>query len=1114
MKGSEAKMTGFMEGADKRFVIPVYQRKYDWKLDNCRQLFDDLIKIVQDSRSSHFFGSIVSSVVPNGSKIEYHIIDGQQRLTTVSLLLLAIRNLIMQGKITSAEGKLDEQISQRFLISPWAKEDDRIKLRPVKSDRDALTRLFGEEEDFDPTSNLTLNYRFFCDQLLKEVVPVDELYAAIGKLEIISITLDHGDNAQLIFESLNSTGLALTEGDKIRNYILMGQPPLDQTRLYDTYWTTIERCTGNDVSGFVRDYLSIKQQITPTISNVYRAFKEYAENAKLPIETLLEDLRRYARFFEKLLICKSGLGNKKLDDCLYRMMRLEIVVTRPFLMEVLRLNQDGKLSVDDVLQVFLITENYLFRRNICDVPTNALNKIFLNLNREILRYDNTAEGYVEKFIYALLSKRESGRFPDDEEFTAALATKQVYLMRGKYKAYLFERLENFGTIETKDVYTHLDNNVYTIEHIMPQHLSPAWTESLGANAAEIHSTWVHRLANLTLTGYNPNLSNKPFAEKRDAEEGGYKASGLKMNQRISGKESWGLPELEERNAELMTLAKKIWSYPQTKFVPAEREFDSCTLDDENVELTGRDIVKYSYQNVEQPVTSWADMFEHVIKFLHQKDKSILSGLAYSTSTSTDLVNYVSSTEDGLRSALKIDDNIFVERNTSTAMKISILRRLFVLYDADPMDLVFFLKDTESEKVAEAGRHDVRRRYWTYALPIIQKQHMHRGTFSNCSPTTSNTVSGFFGISGVYVSCVANYDFARIDFNMAKGDAAQNKALFDILYSHKAEIEAELGISLVWERADDYKASWISYHLRDVSITKEADWPRMAKFHAEWSDKICNAMLPYLQDPNEASQRLVDMASIFRSWTIERSGVIAHPGKCNRTYTRFTTDGMSAILPDIPNAPSGWNTDNHYFYEIVNRTGSSFFIQFAISSRNATPEFLAVCERINDHYPAKFGKEEWQWRTPFRTTTVNIDDQLSKERIYAQLDRCLEDIIAFENDLRKKLSAPQAETAAPDLSKLEKQFHQEMLGIYTTAKKECGYNASRFFQMIGEIGGLATAKQLIRKAGGTDGFTTLWEHHRLDLSVEAHVLKPEYSALFTDEEKAICRKRLEQFGYEG
>ena len=214
MKGSEAKMTGFMEGADKRYVIPVYQRKYDWKLENCRQLYDDLKKIIRDNRESHFFGSIVSSVVPDGSKIEYHIIDGQQRLTTITLLLLAIRNLVASGKVASNEGRLDEQINQRFLISPWAKEEDKIKLRPVKKDRAALEKLFGEEEDFDPASNLTLNYRFFCNQILKEEISVDDLYAAISRLEIISITLDATDNAQLIFESLNSTGLALQEGDK------------------------------------------------------------------------------------------------------------------------------------------------------------------------------------------------------------------------------------------------------------------------------------------------------------------------------------------------------------------------------------------------------------------------------------------------------------------------------------------------------------------------------------------------------------------------------------------------------------------------------------------------------------------------------------------------------------------------------------------------------------------------------------------------------------------------------------------------------------------------------------------------------------------------------------
>ena len=202
---------------------------------------------------------------------------------------------------------------------------------------------------------------------------------------------------------------------------------------------------------------------------------------------MLADLLRYARYYEKLLTCKSKLHDpcknalveKKLDDCLYRVKRLEIVVTRPFFMEVLRLNHDDKLSDEDVLKIFLMTESYLFRRNICDVPTSSLNKIFLTLNREILRYDNKADNYVEKLAYALQAKKESGRFPKDEEFKDALATKQIYQMRGKYKAYLFERFENYGTVETKDVFVHLDNNIYTIEHIMPQHLTPAWTESLG-----------------------------------------------------------------------------------------------------------------------------------------------------------------------------------------------------------------------------------------------------------------------------------------------------------------------------------------------------------------------------------------------------------------------------------------------------------------------------------------------------------------------------------------------------------------------------------------------------------------------------------------------------------
>lgn len=1003
MKGSETRMTAFMEGADKRYIIPVYQRKYDWKQENCRQLYGDLKKVIQNGRSSHFFGSVVSSVVPNGSKIEYHIIDGQQRLTTVSLLLLAICNLIAAGKLTSREERLDEQISHRFLIAPWASEEDRIKLRPVKSDREALTKLFGPEEDYDRTSTLTLNYLFFRDVLLKEEVSVDELYAAIGKLEIISITLEPDDNAQLIFESLNSTGLALAEGDKIRNYILMGLPPKEQSRYYTDYWEKIEKCTRNDASAFVRDYLSIKQQMTPNVNTIYQVFKRYVEEAQLPIGTLLEDLLKYARLFEKLLTCESGLGEKRLDNCLYRMARLEITVTRPFLMEVLRLNQDGKLSAEEVRDVFEITENYLFRRNICEVPTNALNKVFLMLNKEILRYDNTADNYVDKCIYALRIKRESGRFPDDREFGESLSAKQVYLMRGKYKAYLFERFENFGTLETKDVYAHLDNNEYSIEHIIPQHLTPAWSEELGPNAAEIHTIWLHRLANLTLTGYNPSLSNKSFQDKRDAEQGGYKNSGLRMNQKIGQKDAWGLPELEERNKEMVAQALRIWPCPQTDFKPAEKEFDSCALDDEDVDLTGREIVKYSLLNAEQPVASWTDMFEHVVKFLHQRDQSVLSALAYSSNQTSDLAVYVSHTGNELRSALKIDDNIYLEKNTNTALKLSILRRLFALYDMDPMDLVFYLKDLDSEKTAETSRFELRRQYWSYALPLIRKQHMHRGSFCNAKPTTSNVLSGFFGISGCSVQCIANYDGARIDFYLGSGDTAWNKTSFDLLYSHKDEIEEELGISLAWERADQYKASRISYALKDVSIANETDWPRMAKFHAEWSDAICNTVLPYLQDGDEQEQRLSEIAGILREWTVAQPEIKENLAKCNRTLTRFTTEQMSEIFPDLAGAPSGWGTDNHYFYEIVNRTGDKVYIQLALSARNATEDFLEICDHVSTLPFVRPRKDGWKWWTIFRTESIDIGEDIDKKEIFEKLDLCMEKVRAFEAELKQAVA---------------------------------------------------------------------------------------------------------------
>lgn len=482
-----------MQGSDKRFVIPVYQRNYDWKTENCKQLYNDLVKVVRKGRKSHFFGSIVS-VHNDGEFNELLVIDGQQRLTTISLLLLAMYNLMKQGILTPSKGNLAEKIYKTYLIDEWQEDETRIKLKPVKNDREAFRRLFDEESGYIPDSNLTINYNYFYSRLRKEEVTLDELYDAITKLEIINIILNQEDNPQLIFESLNSTGVALSEGDKIRNFILMGQPPKQQNDFYEKYWNKIEIYTSYNVSGFIRDYLSIKQQIIPAMNNVYFTFKAFVEDRALEIEQLLQELLDYARWYETLL--KGKTTDTALNACIYRLNRLETTVTRPFFLEVLRLQAEGKLDLAQVREIFLLTENYLFRRSICDLPTNALNKIFLMLHREIIRYDGTEANYLEKFKYALKSKTDRGRFPDDAEFVEAFTIRPVYQMNSKNKIYILERFENFGTVEVQNVYKQFDKGVYSIEHIMPQHLTPAWVKELGEDYEKIHERWLHRIANL------------------------------------------------------------------------------------------------------------------------------------------------------------------------------------------------------------------------------------------------------------------------------------------------------------------------------------------------------------------------------------------------------------------------------------------------------------------------------------------------------------------------------------------------------------------------------------------------------------------------------------------
>lgn len=293
MKGYEQWLIQYM-GGSAHLIIPVYQRNYDWKIEQCRQLYDDLVSVARKGLNSHFFGSVVSVSDPGGQMMDYLIIDGQQRLTTVSLLMLAIHRLLEEGTVQAEQKNLASLLLKKYLIDEFENDSQKIKLKPIKDDQRAFISLFDTDAEQIVESNLTINYRYFRDRIQRQEISIDALYSAISKLQIINITLNHEDDPQLIFESLNSTGLALSEGDKIRNYILMGLSLHEQEVYYTKYWNEIEKNTGYDVSSFVRDYLSIKQQMIPNLKNVYPSFKNFRQEAERNGQTT-EDIRGFGR---------------------------------------------------------------------------------------------------------------------------------------------------------------------------------------------------------------------------------------------------------------------------------------------------------------------------------------------------------------------------------------------------------------------------------------------------------------------------------------------------------------------------------------------------------------------------------------------------------------------------------------------------------------------------------------------------------------------------------------------------------------------------------------------------------------------------------------------------
>ncbi|WP_316202036.1 MULTISPECIES: DUF262 and DUF1524 domain-containing protein [unclassified Bradyrhizobium] len=554
MKAIDRPFTKIINGITQ-FVIPVFQRDYSWTETQCEQLWKDLVAIAADpSERGHFLGSVVYISTGDSSAgfTRWLLVDGQQRVTTLILLLVALRDHIKESNWSGAdEGPTARRVDAYFLKNLQEDGPRHHKLVLRRRDQATLRALLDEAElPADSSDRIRDNYEFFKEQL-KSSDP-DTVYRGIGRLIIVDVTLDRGvDDPQLIFESLNSTGMDLSQSDLIRNFILMRLQEQDQTRFYDQYWCKIEnlfRGSEKTFDAFVRDFLALHTQASKQekTENIYSAFRREFSSIgtdTFALGTFLQKLLTFARYHAAFSIGTDTPGPLKQP---FSNLRKQVDVPATLIMRLYACHDAGSLVESDFVRAVELLDSYVFRRAICGEQTRGYWQVFANL---AYRIDPSRP--LESLLVGLALQRDAYRFPDNEEFRNALEERDIYGKRVCFD--LLDRLENNRNREPTDT------SGYSIEHVMPQNpkLSLEWRKMLGDNWREIQRQWVHRLGNLTLTGYNSTYSDRPFAEKKTIR-GGFEESSVRLNRFIRDQSVWTSEEMEKRGKKLATEALSIW----------------------------------------------------------------------------------------------------------------------------------------------------------------------------------------------------------------------------------------------------------------------------------------------------------------------------------------------------------------------------------------------------------------------------------------------------------------------------------------------------------------------------------------------------------------------------
>ena len=585
MKADATPLLKFLRNAPQ-LSIPIFQRTYSWTFEQCNQLWEDIVRVGKNPAvTAHFIGSIVyleKDLSSMSNRSSLLVIDGQQRITTVSILLEALARVV--GTTEPVDGFSAEKIRQYYLVNSLESGSRRHKLILSQTDETTLLALVNQQPiPADASIRVMENFEYFARRIADCNGQLGDLCRGIDKLMIVEVVLQRGqDNPQLIFESMNSTGLALSQADLIRNFVLMGQQIDEQTRLYQNYWRPMEELFGQEAytwafDPFMRHYLTAKTRTIPNIANVYRDFKAYLAESGLSVEAILADIHSHAEYYANMALDREK--DPELAKAFSDLRELNVDVAYPLLLEIYHDFRSCRLERKQFIAAIRLIEAYVLRRAICAVPTNTLNKTFAAFAQHLNKTQ-----YLDSMMDRFFGLEGRYRFPDDAEFGHGLKTAPLYGRRSL--KFLLRRLENEGRKEPVSV------EEFTIEHILPQNpnLSDAWKNDLGAQWEEVHVTWLHTLGNLTLTGYNSEYSDRPFLDKRDTE-GGFAQSPLRLNKGLGSLAAWNEVEIKNRAERLASQALCLWPMPKPSaaFTSTVSDLlDTTELDDADAEADADD----------------------------------------------------------------------------------------------------------------------------------------------------------------------------------------------------------------------------------------------------------------------------------------------------------------------------------------------------------------------------------------------------------------------------------------------------------------------------------------------------------------------------------------------